>query len=333
MDKKDDVIHFIYYFIKFLLTLGVIYLLFKYALVLLIGAVVAYLLKPLVTRICQYYSIKSKFVSNIIAIIIVIFTYMLVILFFIVFVIVSLRILSCMPSVIDSLYQTIVIKKEWLSFFTLIYNYTRHFFENILSQLVYQVMNFALDLTTVLVKIFFSFLFSILFMIDFSYIKKWMLILPYHCKIIHFIRIGKQVIYAMIKTYVIIFVFTFFILICCLSLVLKNHVFLISFFISLFDFLPILGIDMIMLPWIAICFITHEIKKGIFLIITYVIVIIMKNIMEPKLLGNITGIKPSIVFVIMFLLMNLGGIKGLLILPIVMIVLSMIKIDRLNKNG
>ena len=95
-----------------------------------------------------------------------------------------------------------------------------------------------------------------------------------------------------------------------------------SIVISLIDALPILGAGAILIPWSIFSFITGDIKLGFALLILYVIVLAVRQLLEPKLISQKIGVHPLVTLVSMYSGFKLLGIIGFLIGPIVMIILK-----------
>ena len=95
-----------------------------------------------------------------------------------------------------------------------------------------------------------------------------------------------------------------------------------SIVISLIDALPILGAGAILIPWSIFSFITGDIKLGFALFILYVIVLAVRQLLEPKLISQKIGVHPLVTLVSMYSGFKLLGIIGFLIGPIVMIILK-----------
>ena len=95
-----------------------------------------------------------------------------------------------------------------------------------------------------------------------------------------------------------------------------------SIVISLIDALPILGAGAILIPWSIFSFITGDIKLGFALLILYVIVLAVRQLLEPKLISQKIGVHPLVTLVSMYSGFKLLGIVGFLIGPIVMIILK-----------
>ncbi|RRD40873.1 sporulation integral membrane protein YtvI [Leptotrichia sp. OH3620_COT-345] len=97
---------------------------------------------------------------------------------------------------------------------------------------------------------------------------------------------------------------------------------LISIVICLIDALPILGAGAILLPWAGISFLLGDIKLGLALILIYLLVLSVRQIMEPKLISQNIGVHPLVTLISMYSGFKFFGIMGFLIGPVVMIILK-----------
>lgn len=91
---------------------------------------------------------------------------------------------------------------------------------------------------------------------------------------------------------------------------------LIAFCIALFDILPILGTGGIMIPWTVIAVLQGNYSLAISLFIVYLIVTIIRNIIEPKIVGSQIGLHPIVTLVSMFVGAHFFGVLGLFGFPI-----------------
>lgn len=91
--------------------------------------------------------------------------------------------------------------------------------------------------------------------------------------------------------------------------------------VSIIDILPILGTGTVLIPWSIISFINGNYLLGIGLIVTYVVVTIVRNFLEPKIIGHQVGLYPLLTLVAMFTGLRLFGFFGMLLLPVVLILL------------
>lgn len=103
---------------------------------------------------------------------------------------------------------------------------------------------------------------------------------------------------------------------------------LIAALIAMLDILPAIGTGGIMIPWAIYALINGDITLGIGLIILYVFITIVRNIIEPKIVGNQVGIHPLITLMGMFAGVKIFGVMGIFLGPIILIV-----IIKLNEAG
>ncbi len=131
-----------------------------------------------------------------------------------------------------------------------------------------------------------------------------------------------------IRSYALIMTITFSELSIGLSIIgIKNSI-LVALGISIFDVLPILGTGGIMIPWIIITFISGNFNQAIGLLILYVIITVIRNILEPKIVGAQIGLHPIVTLTSMFMGAQIFGIIGLFGFPITLSLLNY-----LNKKG
>ena len=98
--------------------------------------------------------------------------------------------------------------------------------------------------------------------------------------------------------------------------------------IAVFDILPILGTGGILLPWAAVLFVMGNKPLAAGILILYVIITVIRNIVEPKIVGKQIGLHPLVTLMAMFLGLKTFGIIGMIVLPVSLAVLI-----NLEKNG
>ena len=76
-----------------------------------------------------------------------------------------------------------------------------------------------------------------------------------------------------------------------------------------------------MLPWAVISLVTGDIKRGVGLLILYVIITVIRQIIEPRIVGDHVGLHPLLTLMCMFVGLRVFGGLGLLGLPILCAVL------------
>ena len=107
---------------------------------------------------------------------------------------------------------------------------------------------------------------------------------------------------------------------------------LIALAISFVDALPILGAGSVMAPWAIFSGLNGDLKLGISLIVLWVIMSIVRQFLEPKIVSGKIGIHPIFTLIAMYTGFKVIGIFGILVGPIVLIVLKSIFANRLEQG-
>ncbi|MCI9365218.1 MAG: AI-2E family transporter [Clostridia bacterium] len=95
-----------------------------------------------------------------------------------------------------------------------------------------------------------------------------------------------------------------------------------ALFIAFADALPIVGSGTVMIPWAIICAFNGNINLSIALIVLYIIITIVRQLLEPKVISNQIGIHPIFTLIAMYTGYKAIGIIGMLIGPIIIIILK-----------
>ena len=122
---------------------------------------------------------------------------------------------------------------------------------------------------------------------------------------------------VVIRSYIIIMTLTFVELSILFSIFKIGNPFLKAFAIAVFDIMPVLGTGGIMIPWATISLVIGNTTLGIELFVIYGIVTVVRNYVEPKVVGVQLGLHPIITLVSMFIGLRLFGFLGLFGCPVV----------------
>lgn len=104
-----------------------------------------------------------------------------------------------------------------------------------------------------------------------------------------------------------------------LILGIKDTLF-IALIIALLDVLPIVGSGAVLVPWGIISMIFGNPIRGVGLIILWIVIVIVRQIVEPKIVGTQIGLHPLITIISMYVGLQLMGGLGLLMGPLYVIV-------------
>ncbi|WP_114570222.1 sporulation integral membrane protein YtvI [Exiguobacterium flavidum] len=115
---------------------------------------------------------------------------------------------------------------------------------------------------------------------------------------------------------------TFVIVLIGLLILPVEHPFTIAFIAAFFDILPYLGTGSVFLPWIVYSIITGNTTMVVGLSILYAVVLVQRNVMEPKIVGDNIGIHPITALAALYVGVQFFGIIGLILGPIVAVVIK-----------
>ena len=122
--------------------------------------------------------------------------------------------------------------------------------------------------------------------------------------------------FVVIRSYLIIMILTFTELSILFSLFGIENAVLKAAVIAVLDIMPILGTGGIMIPWCVISFVLGYTRLGLELLLIYGIVTVVRNYVEPKIVGTQLGLHPIITLIAMFIGLRLFGFWGLFGLPV-----------------
>lgn len=92
---------------------------------------------------------------------------------------------------------------------------------------------------------------------------------------------------------------------------------------AVFDILPLLGVTTILVPWIIYLFIVGNTSLAIGLIILLAIVLIVRQLLEPKITGNSIGVSSAFLMLSFVILSTSAfGMAGLILSPILLILIK-----------
>ena len=128
---------------------------------------------------------------------------------------------------------------------------------------------------------------------------------------------GVDVIFKFGKAYAILLSITFLELWIGLSLLRIENAFLIALVTCVVDILPILGTGTVLIPWGIDNLILGHYPLGAGLLILYLIITVIRQSLEPRIVGKQIGLYPLIALICMFVGGALFGFLGLFGLPIV----------------
>lgn len=104
-----------------------------------------------------------------------------------------------------------------------------------------------------------------------------------------------------------------------------DYVVLISFIASLVDILPIIGVGSVYWPLILYYFFTGSHKISLYLLLLYLLMVSIRQFLEPKIVSEKIGIYPLVTVFSMYIGLKLFGIIGLIVGPFISIIILSLK--------
>ena len=99
---------------------------------------------------------------------------------------------------------------------------------------------------------------------------------------------------------------------------------LVAFLISFLDFLPFFGTGTAMIPWAVYKFFMGDYKMTAALVVIYVITQAVRQLIQPKLVGDSVGLNPLVTLILLYVGYRMGGILWMILaVPIGMVLINM----------
>ena len=94
----------------------------------------------------------------------------------------------------------------------------------------------------------------------------------------------------------------------------------LALIVAVVDALPILGTGTILIPWAIYSAITGNIGLGVGLLVVYLVITVVRQLIEPKVVSENIGVHPFITLLAMYIGFKIFGLFGLIVGPVVMII-------------
>jgi len=199
--------------------------------------------------------------------------------------------------------------------------------KNIVSGFLTHFFNFVAALPQYFVLLVLTLIVSFYFARDYDLIKnnfslffqrwsseKW-------SNALHRVSRGLQrALHGYIKAIIILISITGFLSLIGLLILGVRYAFVLALVVALLDLLPVVGPGTVYVPWGIMMLITGDVKFGIGLLILYGIIVVVRQILEPKLVGENIGLHPLTTLVSLYIGYRLLGFWGFIIGPAVVII-------------
>lgn len=106
-------------------------------------------------------------------------------------------------------------------------------------------------------------------------------------------------------------------------LLLKNpYAVLLGILIAIVDAFPILGSGTVLIPWAVFSWFQKDYVSAAVLLTLYVVTVVVREVLEPRLMGKEMGLKPLYVLLSVYVGLKLFGVGGIVLGPIGLTILK-----------
>lgn len=139
-----------------------------------------------------------------------------------------------------------------------------------------------------------------------------------------FERSIKQAVGGYFKAQFKIEVWIYFLILIGLLILRVNYAYLIAFLIATLDFLPFFGSGAVFWPWAILEVVTGDYVRAIALMVIYGLCQLVRQLIQPKIMGDSIGMAPIPTLVLLFVGYKVGSVLGMILaVPIGIIVVNM----------
>ena len=126
----------------------------------------------------------------------------------------------------------------------------------------------------------------------------------------------ENTLFKIMSSYALIMFLTFIELFIGLSVIRISNSGMWAFIISFLDILPVLGVGTVLIPWGISSFIIGKFLLGFEILVIYLLITVIRNIVEPRLVGTNLGLHPLATLISMITGLRLFSFVGMFGLPL-----------------
>ena len=132
----------------------------------------------------------------------------------------------------------------------------------------------------------------------------------------------KQISWRYVKVYLLLLLLTFGELLIGFLILGVDYAFLLAGIIAVLDMLPVLGVGTVLIPWALVTLLQKNFYLGFGLVILYFVMLILRQIVEPKLLGKSLGLHPLVALFAGYAGWRLFGFLGMILGPVLALLIK-----------
>ncbi len=121
-----------------------------------------------------------------------------------------------------------------------------------------------------------------------------------------------------LRSYLLIMLITFAELYLGFTLLRVEYSLLFAVVIALVDFLPLLGVGTVLIPWGGAALLLGNYRLGIGILVIYAVVCVVRQFIEPRIVGKFIGTHPVVALAGVYAGLKLFGFAGMIAAPIIL---------------
>lgn len=141
-------------------------------------------------------------------------------------------------------------------------------------------------------------------------------------------QVFSKTVLKMIKAYTLIMFITFcelllgFTVLNLIGVMNNSYIAIIAAVIAIFDILPVAGAGGVLIPWAIVSLVLGSTGQAIGIIVIYVAISVIRQYLEPKIVGTSLGVHPLVTLGGLYFGAKLFGVLGIFIVPICIVTLK-----------
>ncbi len=133
-------------------------------------------------------------------------------------------------------------------------------------------------------------------------------------------RVFTENILKMFRGYLLVMLVTFCELLIGFWIIKVPYAAALALLVAIVDIFPVLGTGTVLLPWGVISLLMGNTRTGLGVLLLYAVITVVRNVIEPKIIGDQVGLPAIVTLIAMYLGLRLFGVTGMFGLPLILIV-------------
>ena len=127
-----------------------------------------------------------------------------------------------------------------------------------------------------------------------------------------------------LKSYLILGLITFSVMTLAFLLFGVEYALALALLVALLDALPVIGVGTVLVPWASVRLMLGDTRLGISLLALFVFNTVLRQFIEPKIIGDSLGISPILSLILLYVSYGVFGLFGVVLIPLFTVILRVL---------